>query len=100
MCGYQTIKVQCQKTFFFSDSNRANHVRLYKYFCITHLLHNLGGNRHHGVDGVRDDTDDSFGSMYCDALSQIPDDTSVYIEQVISGHTWLAGYSGGDDNHM
>ena len=53
-------------------------------------LEDLGGNRDSAVDRVGDDENVGVGAGLCNALDQIADDTSVDLEEVITGHTWLA----------
>lgn len=50
----------------------------------------LSGNRDGRVNGVGDNQDESLGAEFGNTLNQVPDDTSVDLEQVVTGHTRLA----------
>lgn len=54
------------------------------------LLENLGGDWDGGVDGVGDDEDEGLGGELGDAGDQVTDDTGVDLEEIITGHSWLA----------
>jgi hypothetical protein len=66
----------------------------------TGVLEDLGGNGDGGVDGVGDDQDESLGAILGDTLNEIADDAGVDLEEIITGHTGLAGNTGGDDNNI
>ena len=56
-------------------------------------LEDLGGDRDGGVDGVGDDEDEGLGGDIGDDLNEALDDTGVDVEEIITGHSWLAwGY--------
>ena len=50
----------------------------------------LSGNRDGRVNGVGDNQDESLGAEFGNTLNQVPDDTSVDLEQIVAGHTRLA----------
>lgn len=62
------------------------------------LLEHFRDNRDSGVDRVGDDQDESLGSILGDTNSKIADDTSVDLEQIITGHTRLARNTSGNDD--
>jgi hypothetical protein len=53
-------------------------------------LEDLGGDGDGGVDGVGDDEDEGVGGNIGDDLDEALDDTSVDVEEIITGHSWLA----------
>lgn len=53
-------------------------------------LEDLGGDGDGGVDGVRDDENEGLGGDIGDDLNEALDDTGVDVEEVITGHSWLA----------
>lgn len=56
-------------------------------------LQDLGGDGDGGVDGVGDDEDEGLGGDIGDDLDEALDDTGVDVEEIITGHSWLAlGY--------
>ena len=65
-----------------------------------HLLEGLGEDRDGGVHGVANHEDASLGTSSGAGLSEVHGDTSVGVEQIVSGHTGLSGHTGGDDDHI
>jgi len=65
-----------------------------------HFLENLGADGNSGIDGIGDDSQEGLGSMFGDTLRQVPDDTGIRVEQIVSGHSWLSGDSGGDQDNI
>lgn len=53
-------------------------------------LKDLGGDGDGGVDGVGDDEDEGLGGDIGDDLDEALDDTGVDVEEIITGHSWLA----------
>lgn len=53
-------------------------------------LQDLGGDGDGGVDGVGDDEDEGLGGDIGDDLDEALDDTGVDVEEIITGHSWLA----------
>jgi len=53
-------------------------------------LEDLGGNGDGGVYGVGNDEDVGFGGNLGNDLDEALDDTGVDVEEVITGHSWLA----------
>lgn len=66
----------------------------------THLLQNLRGDGHHGVDRVSDDGHDGLGRVGGHADGQVAHDGSVRVEQVVAGHAGFAGHASGDDHEV
>jgi len=52
------------------------------------------------IDWVRDDEDIGFWCDIRDDFDEALDDASVDVEEIITGHSWLAGNSSGDDNNV
>lgn len=65
-----------------------------------HLLEGLREDRDGGVHGVANDQDASLRASSGASLSQVHGNTSVGVEQIVSGHTGLSGDSGGDDDDI
>ena len=65
-----------------------------------HFLENLSADGNSRVDGIGDDSQERLGSMFRDTLRQVPDDTGIGVEQIVSGHSWLPGDSGGDQDDI
>jgi hypothetical protein len=53
-------------------------------------LEDLGGDGDGGVDGVGDDQDEGFGGNFGDDFDEALDNTSIDVEEVVAGHSWLA----------
>lgn len=53
-------------------------------------LEDFGGNGDGGVDGVGDDKSEGLGAEFGNALDQITHNSSVDLEEVVTGHTRLA----------
>lgn len=53
-------------------------------------LEDLGGNGNGGVDRVRDDEGESLGTELGNTRDQVAHDTSVDLEEVVTGHARLA----------
>jgi hypothetical protein len=64
------------------------------------LLEDLGSNRDGRVDGVGDDEHKGVRGVLGDTGDEISDDTSVDLEQIVSGHTGLSGDTGGDNDNV
>uniref|UniRef100_A0A182FQJ8 Uncharacterized protein n=1 Tax=Anopheles albimanus TaxID=7167 RepID=A0A182FQJ8_ANOAL len=64
------------------------------------LLQRIAGNRHGRVDRVRDDADEGFRARLGTTRSQIPHDRGVRVEQIVTGHARLAGYTSRNDNDI
>lgn len=52
------------------------------------------------VNGVGNDEDIRLGSVVCNSLSKITDDSSVGVKQIVASHSGLAGHAGGDDDNL
>jgi hypothetical protein len=63
-------------------------------------LEDLCRDGHGRVDGVRDDEDEGVGGDLGSNLDQALDDTSVDLEQIVTGHAGLAGNSCRNDNDV
>lgn len=66
----------------------------------TGLLEDLSEDGDGGVDRVGDDEDVSLGAVLSDSLGEISDDRGVGVEQVVTGHSWLTGDTGRDDDNL
>lgn len=53
------------------------------------VFEHLGSNGDSGVNGVRNDKHERLRSELGDALNEIPHDTSVDLEEVVTGHAGL-----------
>lgn len=53
-------------------------------------LQDLGGNWDGGVDWVGDDEDEGLWCDLSDDLDEALDDASVDVEEIVTGHSWLA----------
>ena len=76
------------------------HIHYYILLVSTYLLEYFRGNWHHGVNRVCDDGHDSFRGVLRDALGKVAHDGRIHVEQVISGHTRLAGHASGNHHHI
>jgi hypothetical protein len=38
--------------------------------------------------------------MFSDTLSQVPDNTGIGIEEIVSGHSWFTGHTSGDEDNI
>lgn len=65
--------------------------------CATTHLCGDGDGR---VDGVGDDEDKGLGAVLGDGLGEVAHDTGVDVEEVVAGHSRLAGDAGGDDDEV
>lgn len=63
-------------------------------------LEDLGGDGDGGVDGVGDDEDVGVGGVLSSGLGQVADNGGVGVEQVVTGHTGLAGNTSGDEDDL
>ncbi|KAH3672223.1 hypothetical protein WICPIJ_010075 [Wickerhamomyces pijperi] len=63
---------------------------------LEHFLDNWDG----GVDWVGDNTDSGVWSVIGNSSGQVSDNTSVDVEQIVSGHTWLSWDTGWDQNNI
>mmetsp|Transcript_110497 Transcript_110497/g.191505 ORF Transcript_110497/g.191505 Transcript_110497/m.191505 type:complete len:265 (+) Transcript_110497:1110-1904(+) len=61
---------------------------------------NLSGDGNSGVHGVRNDANHRLRARRRTGLNKSLDDTGIDVEQVVTGHTRLAGDTGRDDNHV
>jgi hypothetical protein len=66
----------------------------------THLLEGLREDRNGGVHGVANHQNASLGASSSASLSQVHGNSSVGVEQIVSGHTGLSGHSSGDDDDI
>lgn len=64
------------------------------------LLEDLSNDGDGAVDGVGDDQDVGVRCRLSGGLGQVADDGGVGVEQVITGHAWLAGNTGGDQDDL
>jgi hypothetical protein len=64
----------------------------------TCLLEDLGDDGHGGVDGVGDDEDVRVWGRLGGGFCEIADNRGVGVEEVVAGHAWLSGDTGGDKN--
>lgn len=56
----------------------------------TVFLEHLSGDWDSGVNRVRDDEYKGLGAVLCDSRRQVADNTSIYIEKVVTTHARLA----------
>jgi hypothetical protein len=61
-------------------------------------LEDLSDDGHSAVDGVRDNEDVGVWGGFSGCLCEVADDGGVGVEQVVTGHAWLAGDTGGDEH--
>ena len=66
----------------------------------TSLLEDLSNDGDGAVDWVGDDEDVGVGGRLGGGLGQVADDGGVGVEEVITGHAWLAGNTGGDQDDL
>lgn len=66
----------------------------------TLLLEDLSNDGDGAVDGVGDDEDVGVGGRLGGGLGQVADDGGVGVEEVITGHAWLAGNTSGDQDDL
>lgn len=64
------------------------------------FLEHLGGDWDSGVDWVGDDSDKSLRGGLGDDGGQVTDDSGVGVEEIVTGHSWLAWDSGWDDDDV
>jgi len=62
------------------------------------LLENLSNNRDSRVNGVGDDTHESLRGKLGSSNSEITNDTSIDLEEIITSHTRLSGNTGRDND--
>lgn len=63
-------------------------------------LENLLDNGNGGVDGVGDDQELGLGSSLSSGLGEVTDDGGVGVEEIVTGHTGLAGNTSGDEDNL
>jgi len=63
-------------------------------------LEDLGDDGDGAVDGIRDDEDVGVWGRLGGCLCEVADDGGVGVEQVVAGHAWLAGDTGGDEDNL
>ena len=63
-------------------------------------LENLGSNGNGRVDGVGDDQELGLGSSLSSGLGEVTDDGGVGVEEIVTGHTGLAGNTSGDEDNL
>lgn len=61
-------------------------------------LEDLSDDGDGGVDGVGDDEDVGIGGRLGGGLGEVADDGGVGVEEVVTGHAWLARDTGGDQD--
>jgi len=66
----------------------------------TSLLQHISEQRDGGVHGVGDDEEHGIGAVLGTRLGDALDNAGVGVEQIVSGHTGLAGHAGGDNNDV
>jgi hypothetical protein len=64
------------------------------------LLENLSNNGNSGVDGVGDDTHVGLGGKLGSSDSKVTNNTSVDLEEIITGHTRLSGNTSRDNDYI
>ena len=64
------------------------------------LLEYLARDRHRRVHRVGDDTDERLGARLGDGRGQVGHNGRVHVEQIVTGHAWLARHTGRDDHHV
>jgi hypothetical protein len=65
-----------------------------------HFLENLGTDGDSGVHGIGYNSQHRLGGMFSDTLSQVPDNTGIGIEEIVSGHSWFTGHTSGDEDNI
>jgi len=63
-------------------------------------LEDLSDNGNSAVDRVRDNEDVGIRGRVCCSFGEVADDRGVGVEEVVAGHTWLAGNTGGDEDDL
>lgn len=64
------------------------------------LLEGLREDRNSGVHGVANHEDAGLGASSGASLGEVHGNTSVGVEQIVSGHTGLSGHTSGDDHNI
>ena len=64
------------------------------------LLEDLSNDGDGAVDGVGDDEDVGVGGRLGGGNGQVADNGGVGVEEVVAGHAWLAGNTGGDQDDL
>lgn len=67
---------------------------------ILYLFQCFGSDRHTWVDRIRDKADQRIWTASCNSRGQITHNTSVRIEEIVSGHARFTGYTGRNDNDL
>ena len=60
----------------------------------------LGGDGDGRVDGVGDDAEHGLGARLGARSDEVAHDRAVGVEEIVTGHSGLAGHSCGDDNDI
>lgn len=63
-------------------------------------LENLLDDGDSRVDGVGDDQELGLGSSLSSGLGEVADDGGVGVEEIVTGHTGLAGNTSGDEDNL
>lgn len=63
-------------------------------------LEDLGDDRNGGVNGVGDDEKIGLRAGFGAGLSKVTNDRGVGVEKIVTGHTGLAGDTGGDQDDI
>mmetsp|Transcript_31587 Transcript_31587/g.57387 ORF Transcript_31587/g.57387 Transcript_31587/m.57387 type:complete len:212 (+) Transcript_31587:985-1620(+) len=63
-------------------------------------LEGLRGDGDGGVDGVGDDVEDGVGAVLGNGLNELLDNAGIGVEEIVTGHSGLAGDTSGDDDEL
>jgi hypothetical protein len=66
----------------------------------TSVFHDLGNNRNSAVYRITNNADKCFWARGRDCSRKVLDDTSVYLEKIVTGHAWLTWDAGWDDDNV
>ena len=83
-----------------ADAVELSHAHNLARIMDAHLLEGLREDRNSGVHGVANHEDAGLGASSGASLGEVHGNTSVGVEQIVSGHTGLSGHTSGDDHNI